>query len=150
MLEPPGETFTAWFLPPANEVWGKVKFYTCLSFCSHGGQHPGKSTFKGVYLQGCLPPGVVCLWGVCIHGGLDRPPNEPEKRAVRILLECFLVKIFISVTMWLVVPSTLHTRFSLTRTDHTGPGPARSTRVFRKLISMSYLTTGSYDPDWCL
>ena len=21
------------FLPPANEVWGKVMFYTCLSFC---------------------------------------------------------------------------------------------------------------------
>ena len=25
------------FLPPANEVWGKVIFYTSLSFCSQGG-----------------------------------------------------------------------------------------------------------------
>ena len=23
-------------LPPANEVWGKAMFYTCLSFCSRG------------------------------------------------------------------------------------------------------------------
>ena len=37
-------------LPPANVVWGKVIFYTFLSFCSQEG--------------GCLPldPGGVCLW----------------------------------------------------------------------------------------
>ena len=30
--------------------------------------------------------------GVCLSGGgLGRPPPEPEKRAVRILLECILV-----------------------------------------------------------
>ena len=31
------------FLPPANEVWGKVIFCTCLSFCSRGkylGRYP--------------------------------------------------------------------------------------------------------------
>ena len=43
----------------------------------------GRSASGGVYLQGRLPP-----------GGLGRPPSQSQlkKRAVRILLECFLVK----------------------------------------------------------
>ena len=27
-------------LAPANEVWGKVMFYSCVSFCSRNGVHP--------------------------------------------------------------------------------------------------------------
>ena len=49
--------FPALLLPPANEVWGKVMFYTCLSV--HGG--------KGVCLQGGLH-----LGGVCLQGGLPK------------------------------------------------------------------------------
>ena len=51
--------------------------------------HPGGGLHLGrVYIQGGLPKG-----GVCIQGGLGlgRPP-QLEKRAVRILLECFLVR----------------------------------------------------------
>ena len=62
------------------------------------------SASKGVCLtevciQGCLPLGF-CLWGVCIqgiylqgslHSGMLGRPPKPETRAVRILLECFLV-----------------------------------------------------------
>ena len=49
-------------------------FYLRLSFCSQGGAglSPGRSAFRGVG-QTPLPP-------------------ESEKRVVRILLECFLVK----------------------------------------------------------
>ena len=48
-----------------------------------GGLHPGESTCRGVWIQGRLPP-----WG------LGRPPSQSQlqKRAVRTLLECFLVK----------------------------------------------------------
>ena len=87
-------TFFCVFLPPANEVWGKVMF-PCLSV--HGGGH--------------LPTGVVCIggfaWGDLHRGGLPRGvlhegeegsasrgigqnPHETRK-AVGILLECFLV-----------------------------------------------------------
>ena len=54
------------FLRPANEVWGKVIFCTCLSFCSQGGVpgqvhppdqvHPRPGTPPG---PGTLPPGQV-------------------------------------------------------------------------------------------
>ena len=92
------------YLPPANEVWGKVMFYTRLSFCLQ----------RGVwchFLSACLVPcslwrgggGVKGMWWkarVCGEG--DRDPLRPEaqhllnqrrplKRAVRILLECILV-----------------------------------------------------------
>ena len=44
--------------------------------------------------------GVPLMGGrvVCLQRGLGRPPPEPETRAVRILLECFLVilKIFLA------------------------------------------------------
>ena len=52
------------FLPPASEVWGKVIFYTCLSFCSQGG----------------LPQ---CMLGCC-HPPEPPPPgadNPPSPRS---------------------------------------------------------------------
>ena len=50
------------FLPPANEVWGKVMFlhfYTYVSFCSQGGlasQHASQVTWPGGLHLGCLHP----------------------------------------------------------------------------------------------
>ena len=51
------------FLPPANEVWGKVMFYTRVSFCARG---------KGVsvwchFLAGCWEISVLSVcWGVSV------------------------------------------------------------------------------------
>ena len=70
------------FVPPVNEVWGKVMF---LHLCSRG-------------REVCL--GRICLqgWRVCIGGGglptvgsAQPHPTELEKRVVRILIECFLI-----------------------------------------------------------
>ena len=66
------------FLPPANEMWGKVMFYTCVSFCSQGVRW-------------------VCSGGLCIQEGFGQtPPSDTmdtvNKRAVRIILECILVQ----------------------------------------------------------
>ena len=60
-------------LPPANEVWGKVMFYSCLSV--HGGG--GLPSIN--HMSHNQPPGA------------DPPISELEKRPVRILLGCFLV-----------------------------------------------------------
>ena len=92
-------------LAPANKVWGKVMFlhvYTCLSFLFRGGSlydvtscmaawsHvPSRRSLSLVPCGVCLPG--VCLYGVWLQGKLGRRPPEPEKRAVRILLKCFLV-----------------------------------------------------------
>ena len=62
-----------------------------------GGLHPGEGSESkgGVCIQGSLHPGVE---GVCIQGGgVGQTPsrelqNTVNKRAVRILLECILVK----------------------------------------------------------
>ena len=52
-------------LPPANEVWGKVMFYTCLSFCSQEGSLSG-----GVFVRGSLSreslSGGLCPMGVSL------------------------------------------------------------------------------------
>ena len=49
----------------------------------------------GVCLQGGLHPGTrgICIQGICLQrvGGMPNPP-ELEKRAVRILMECFPVE----------------------------------------------------------
>ena len=114
-----GHAFSNYLLPPTNEVWGKVMFYTCLSFCSPEG---------GVYVS--LPvwlPGPMFLLGgslslvQCSFGGegfcprrvfvqgrgrypgggvsVGRPPHsKSEKQMVRILLGCFLVITSFSVT----------------------------------------------------
>ena len=50
----------SYFLPPANKVWGKVIFCTCLSFCS-----------RGKYL-GRYPPGRYTTWQ--LHPRAVTPP----------------------------------------------------------------------------
>ena len=43
--------------------------------------------------EGDLPPVGVCLLMVCLQeGGWADPLPEPERQAVRILLECFLIQ----------------------------------------------------------
>ena len=92
-------TSTEWvcnlFLPPANEVWGKVMFLHVSVILSPegGGLHP-----EGVCIQGRLPTGGFASVGSASREGVyiwgewaDPPPPELEKRAVHILLECFLV-----------------------------------------------------------
>ena len=63
------------FLPPANEVWGKVMFYTCLSFCSQGegvvSQHALQVVSQHALQQGrgvCYPS-MPCSGGVPGPGG---------------------------------------------------------------------------------
>ena len=72
------------YLPSANEIWGKVMFL-------HG--YIILFTGEGLY-PGGLPPGRVCLQGEsasegAVSASYQNPPAR--KRAVRILLECFLV-----------------------------------------------------------
>ena len=72
-------------LPPANEVWGKVIF-SQVSVCPQRGlcmmSLPVWSLWGGGLCPGCLPT--------------ENPlPPDYEKRAVRILLECFFCFIFI-------------------------------------------------------
>ena len=77
------------YLPPAKEVWGKVMFlHVSVNHSERGG---------GLCMMS-LPvwlPGPMFLWeGGCLQReeGCAQSPPEPEKRAVRILLEYFLVK----------------------------------------------------------
>ena len=64
-------------LPPAKEVWGN------MYVCSKG--EGGLPTGDGVCIGGSASRGM----GVCLQGGWWEDPPELEKRAVRILLECF-------------------------------------------------------------
>ena len=68
-------------LPPTNEVWSKVMFLH-LSVCSQWG--------GGLYRGGVCPPPL-------------------EKRAVRILLECFLVGSVLTSLSFTVFPFQLYT-----------------------------------------
>ena len=82
-LRLPAVTITPWrnCLP---QVWGRIMFSQVSVILS---------TEKGVCIGGGLPPKG---W-VCIEWGLGRPPNRilwvtVNERAVRILLECILVR----------------------------------------------------------
>ena len=107
------------FLPPANELWGKVIFSeACVENSVHKGwrgwvsaagevsalgEVPGPGwgvCFQGIACsQGCLLPergaclggGVCSQRGVCsgVPGG--HPPRQLLLQAVHILLECILV-----------------------------------------------------------
>ena len=72
------------YLPPANEVWGKVIFsHACHSFYSRGG-------WGGMHGRVC---GRVACMAEGMHGsGHARQERRSLKRVVRILLECILVK----------------------------------------------------------
>ena len=83
-----------------NEVGARFYFYTCLWFCSHGGgvcpiacwdthtQTPGPEAGTPLWTRHPLhPPGTRHPPVQCMLG------DTGNKRAVRILLECNLVKI---------------------------------------------------------
>ena len=86
------------FLPPANEVWGKVMFlHLCAILFMGGGWLPSmhhRSHDQGVCLEGDgLYPGKSASRG---RGRADQPfKMHGNKRAVHILLECILVSLFI-------------------------------------------------------
>ena len=85
-------------LPPANEVWDKVMFLH-LSVRSHGGMMSlsvwlcGPTFHPGVG----LPGDGFASRGVCFRRmvGQNIPLRGPEKWAVHILLECFLVMLLL-------------------------------------------------------
>ena len=119
-----GSELCCCLLPPGNKVWGKVMFYTCLSFCPHGGSGSlydvtsclaawphipsgvslslAPCSFLGVLLSGVSVRwfgGGVLRPGVSVRGLPDkRPPGQrppyDKERPVRILLECILVLSF--------------------------------------------------------
>ena len=72
-------------LCPGVSVWGGSLSRGSLS---RGGLCPG-GLCLGVSVQGGCCPGGLCL-GVFVS---VRPPSDGNKRAVRIILECNLVKI---------------------------------------------------------
>ena len=89
------------FLPPANEVWSKVIFSqaVCVSrILSTNGYVPGPGGWclvlggvpgpGGTWFRGCVPGPGGCLVGGVVETSLGRL----LLRAVRILLECILVK----------------------------------------------------------
>ena len=95
------------YLPPANEVWSKVIFlhlfvilFTVEGLVRGGGLLLGGACSRGVpALDGGMPaPGGGAWW---------RPPGQLLLRAVRILLECILVILYIfkiSITLIRDVP----------------------------------------------
>ena len=114
------------FLPPTNEVWGKV---ICLQVCvcpQGGAWSWGLPSLGGAWSQGCLlpgesgpegwlllggsgPRGVPGLGGVPGPGGSGPggvPGGDPLRwlllRAVRILLECILVVILCHISSILI------------------------------------------------
>ena len=73
--------FSFTYLPPANEVWGKIIFSeACVKNSVHGGGVPGPGgsvcsqggclVCRGVCCRGVSAPG-----GVCSQGGWWRPPR---------------------------------------------------------------------------
>ena len=83
-------------LPPANEVWCKIMFYTCVSFCSGGGgwlpsvhhrSHDHGVCIHGVCIQWGLHPGRVRQ----IPLGILRDTVNKCNAALHILLECIHV-----------------------------------------------------------
>ena len=69
----------------------------CHSVHGVGGGFQACITGHMTSIQGRSASRWVCKEGVCLQGGLGRhpslfPPPELRKRAVRILLECFLVQ----------------------------------------------------------
>ena len=79
----------AMFLPPENEVWGKVIFLHPFVILFTGGV-PGLG--ECLVPGGCLIPGGGLVQGGSGPGGVPGdPPGRLLMRAVRILLECILV-----------------------------------------------------------
>ena len=85
-------------LPPANEVWGKVIFLHLFVILFTGGGMHGQWGGWGM----CMVGGVHAGGGACVARGVCMPctPHAAwyheirsvNERAVRILLECILVR----------------------------------------------------------
>ena len=91
-----GSTAVMWsasmyvYLPPANEVWGKVMFSEASVILSKG-VSVRVCLSKGISVQGDLCPGGVSVQGDLCPGGLCRETApESKKCSVRTPLECFL------------------------------------------------------------
>ena len=104
-------------IPGKMRFGARLCFYTCVSFCSRGGEGEG----EGVRLPSThhrFHDWVVCIhWGICIQVGWADPSwvclggrTDPvryilwdtvNKRVVRILLECILASYCVSP-----IPST--------------------------------------------
>ena len=81
-----------YFLPPVTKLWqGNVFTPVCQSFCSQGGMHARGACMVGA----CIAGGHVCPGGHVWQGSCAWQERRPLQRAVRILLECILVKICI-------------------------------------------------------
>ena len=52
--------------------------------------HPGESTYRGIFLQGDLPPVRSTYRGVCILGGLGNPPEAFLFLTILVLKDKFL------------------------------------------------------------
>ena len=83
--------------PTLVNKWAVYILLECF-LVSQVSVHKGRRVcIHGVVCLGGLHPGGSALGGwadhprVCIQKGVGHPPPELEKRAVRILLECFLV-----------------------------------------------------------
>ena len=77
-------------LPPANEVWGKVIFYTRLSLCSQRGGAclSARWDTTPTLLGPCTPPPP----GPCTPSPAQSMLGDTvNARAIRILLECNFV-----------------------------------------------------------
>ena len=104
------------FLPPANEVWGKVIFLHLfvilftgvgggggIPACIAGGIPACLAAGGGAIpaciaggIPACLAVGGACSGGSAPGGGWRKSPGRLQLRAVRILLECILVQWTIS------------------------------------------------------
>ena len=86
------------FLPPENEVWGKVIFSQAyINPSVHkgwgvpmgGGLHPGGLHTGGLHPEeGSTSIGGVCIKGFCTPGEGQTPPSDTMRYS---LLECILV-----------------------------------------------------------
>ena len=91
------------FLPPANKVWGKVMFFTCVCHSVHrsGDQHPGGGVCvqrgllqEGACLQGGLHPG-----GFAYRGIGQTPSRNWNSYRNAVLLKDFLLFFFVQVSI---------------------------------------------------
>ena len=89
----------AQFLPPANEVAGRLCFQRCfsvhrgvLSLCPVGLCPGVGASVQGVSVRGSLSRGSLS-GGLCPAGSLSVRPPYGNERAVHILLKCILVEI---------------------------------------------------------
>ena len=73
------------YLPPANEVWGKIIFSQAFVILSTGmkGWLPRmhhRSHDQRVWIWGGVPQGEVCLQGICLQGGCLHPGGGSAPR----------------------------------------------------------------------